>query len=70
MAMIEAKNLCKSFKVFKRPDGIVDNLRSLVVRNYEIKDAVKDISFEISEGELVGIMVLENRQQSRCYLGF
>lgn len=56
MAMIEAKNLCKSFKVFKRPDGIVDTLRSLVVRNYEIKDAVKDISFEISEGELVGII--------------
>lgn len=54
MAIIEAKNLNKDFKIFKRPKGAYHAVKSLFVRNYEIKEAVKDVNFSISEGEMVG----------------
>lgn len=54
MDVIEAKNLRKEFKVFKRPKGAYHAVRSLFIRNYEIKEAVKDISFSVEEGETIG----------------
>lgn len=54
MALIEVENINKEFKVYKRQKGFVNNMKSLVVRKYEIKKAVSDISFSINQGELVG----------------
>lgn len=54
MSIIEVKELQKNFKVFKRPKGALHAVKSLVVRNYEIKEAVKDVSFSIEEGEMIG----------------
>jgi ABC-2 type transport system ATP-binding protein len=54
MALIEVKEVNKEFKVYKRQKGILNNLKSLIVRDYEIKNAVENISFSINQGELVG----------------
>lgn len=54
MSIIEVNEISKEFKVFKRPKGAVNVVRSLFSRKYEIKEAVKSISFSIEEGEMVG----------------
>lgn len=52
--MIEAENLQKSFKVFQRPKGALNAVKSLFIREYETKEAVQNVSFSIAEGEMVG----------------
>lgn len=54
MALIEVNDICKEFKVYKRQKGIVNNVKSLLIRNYEIKNAVDHISFSVDQGEMVG----------------
>jgi ABC-2 type transport system ATP-binding protein len=54
--VIVANDLCKHFKVHKRPPGFAAALRSLVVRNYELVKAVDGISFQIARGERVGFL--------------
>lgn len=52
--MIEVKNLTKTFKVSKRDQGLGEAVKSLFNRKYEIVHALKDVSFTIDEGEMVG----------------
>lgn len=52
--MIEVENLNKSFKVLKRGAGIGSALKSLIRPQYSTICALKDISFKINEGEIVG----------------
>lgn len=52
--MIEVSGLTKSFKSFKKEKGIKGTLKSLVSREYTSIDAVKDISFNIKRGEIIG----------------
>ncbi|WP_010282977.1 ABC transporter ATP-binding protein [Bacillus timonensis] len=54
MAIIEVKNLRKEFKIAKRETGLVGALKSVVNRQFVTKEAVKDISFSIEKGEMVG----------------
>lgn len=54
MAIIEVKDINKKFQTFIRPKGVGNAIKTLFVRNYETKWAVKDLSFEIQPGELVG----------------
>ena len=54
--MIKVENLSKSFKINKPATGLMGTLKSLVSNTHEIKDVVKDISFEIDEGEIVGFL--------------
>ncbi|GFZ31317.1 ABC transporter ATP-binding protein [Clostridium zeae] len=51
--MIELKNISKSFKVFRRNPGFSKALKSLFRREYDLVNALEDISFNISEGEMV-----------------
>jgi len=44
----------KHYKIAKRESGIKAATRSLFHKEYEIVHALKDISFEIGEGEMVG----------------
>lgn len=55
-SFIEVKNVSKSFKVSKRPKGIPGYIANLFVPKYEEKKAVKDISFSIEQGEMVGFV--------------
>ena len=55
-SFIEVKNVSKSFKVSKRAKGIPGTIANLFVPKYEEKRAVKDISFSIKQGEMVGFV--------------
>ena len=54
MALIEVKNLSKTFKKPIRGNGILSMIKTLFSRKYENIEAVKDISFSIEQGEIVG----------------
>lgn len=51
--IIRVSELCRNYKVAKRGNNIVNFLFS---REYSIIEAVKDISFDISKGEMVGFI--------------
>ena len=52
--IIRADRLSKEFKSLRRKDGVAGALANLFSRDYEIKHAVSDMSFELDAGELVG----------------
>lgn len=52
--MIEVDSLSKSFKVVKKNAGISSAVRSLFNPQYSKVQALKDVSFTIDEGEIVG----------------
>ena len=54
MSFIEVNNITKKFKVAKRNSGVKAALKSFFKREYLIVDAVKNVSFEIEKGEIVG----------------
>lgn len=52
--MIALKNINKSFKVAKRNAGFGEAARALFKREYTCVQALKDVSFTIHSGEMVG----------------
>lgn len=54
MTQIEVKNVCKDFEVVDRGAGLLNSVKSFFNQKTVTKHAVKDISFAIEEGELVG----------------
>jgi len=52
--IIRADKLTKQFRTLKRKQGALGALATLFSRDYEVKDAVRDVSFELNAGELVG----------------
>lgn len=53
---IQVEQLNKHFKVHVRQAGWSDALRSLFKRQYQMVEAVKDVSFTIHSGEIVGFL--------------
>lgn len=56
MSFIAVKNVSKTFKISKRRSGVPGMLANLFVPKYEKKEAVKNISFNIEKGEMVGFI--------------
>ncbi len=56
MPAIEVRGLTRTFRVYKKDPGFAGALRGLVHRRFEQTTAVKDVSFAIEEGELVGFL--------------
>lgn len=54
MSFINVSHISKTFKVAKRGSGIKATLKSFIKREYKYIDAIKDISFNIEEGSIVG----------------
>ncbi len=54
MSFIEVKNISKTFKVPVRNAGLKETMKSFFHRKYNYVHAVKDISFNIEQGEIVG----------------
>lgn len=54
--VISVSHLSKYYKVYQKEPGFLGSIKSLVSRKYETVTAVDDISFSISEGELVGFI--------------
>ncbi len=54
--MIEATKLSKTFTTHKKEPGLKASIKSLFVRNTITKHAVKEVSFRVDEGEIVGLV--------------
>lgn len=54
MALIEAENVNKIFRIYSQGEGILGYLKSFIYRDYEEIEAVKDLDLEIESGEMVG----------------
>ena len=52
--MIEVQNISKHYRLFERDPGLKGAIKALFKRKYIIKKAVKNISFSIAKGEIVG----------------
>ena len=52
--MIALKEINKSFKVSKRQSGLKNAVKALVSRETETIHALRDVSFSIADGEMVG----------------
>ncbi|KUO69867.1 MAG: ABC transporter [Clostridia bacterium BRH_c25] len=52
--MIELKNINKTFKISKRNAGFTEALKTLFKKEYTYVHALKDVSFSIGTGEMVG----------------
>ena len=52
--MITMNNICKSYKIAKRNAGFKEACKSFFHREYDTIDALKDVSFTIEDGEMVG----------------
>lgn len=56
MSTIEIQELNKEFKVKKKKAGLRGSLQSLIRPTYEQKQAVKDLSLTVEEGEMVAFL--------------
>lgn len=56
MNSIEVSHLKKNFFVFQKEPGVLGSFKSVFSRRYKEVKAVRDISFTIKEGELVGFI--------------
>lgn len=55
-AVISVKNICKQYISYERGGSFYEAVKSLFVRKRLLVDAVKDISFEIEEGTITGLL--------------
>jgi ABC-2 type transport system ATP-binding protein len=56
MGIIEVNQVCKEYKINLRNKGFGGAVANLCFPKFEIKKAVKDLSFSINEGEMVGFI--------------
>lgn len=54
MAIIEVKKLVKTYKIIEKKDGLLGYFKNLIMPRFKEFKAVKEINFNIEEGELVG----------------
>ncbi|MBE5912701.1 MAG: ATP-binding cassette domain-containing protein [Pseudobutyrivibrio ruminis] len=56
MKMIDVENLCKDYVLKSKEPGLKGAMKGLVKPNHKIIHAVKDLSFHIDTGEIVGFI--------------
>jgi ABC-2 type transport system ATP-binding protein len=56
MPIIKVSNLSKTYEYYKKQPGLWSSVKGLFHREKLYKKAVKEINFEIDEGELVGFL--------------
>ncbi len=54
--MIRVRSLSKTYYVHKKAPGLMGSVRSLFVRKKTPKDAVKAVSLDVAEGEILGLV--------------
>ncbi len=53
---IKVRNLSKTFKVATKEPGLAGSIKSLVRRKYLEKSALKNVSLDIQQGEMIGLI--------------
>lgn len=56
MSAIEVQNLGRTYKVYRKREGLFASVRGLLHREYREVHAVQDVSFSIDEGEMVAFL--------------
>jgi ABC-2 type transport system ATP-binding protein len=56
MAAIEVRELCRTYRVFRKREGLWASVRGLFHREYDVVSAVRNVSFTIEEGEMVAFL--------------
>ena len=56
MNIIEIRQLSKTYRRVVKQEGIKGSVKSLFKREYEQKQAVKEMDFSVREGEFVGLI--------------
>jgi ABC-2 type transport system ATP-binding protein len=56
MPVIQVQGLSKTFRTYKKQPGFAGALKGLFHRKYELTYAVKEVAFQVEEGELVGFL--------------
>ena len=54
--IIQVKDLKRVYKTHEREPGLFNAIKSLIKRKYEYKEALKGITFEVEEGEILGLI--------------
>ena len=54
--IVQAVNLNKTFRVVRRRPGMLGTLKNLAAPEYQLIQAVREVSFSMTEGELVGYL--------------
>ncbi|MBI4447932.1 ATP-binding cassette domain-containing protein [Candidatus Woesearchaeota archaeon] len=54
--IIKVQNLIKVYKTYKRGTGLIEVIKSLLKRRYRSKEALKGVSFEVQDGEILGLI--------------
>ena len=56
MPIIDVQNLSRTYKVYRKNEGLLSSLRGLFKREYREVQAVRDVSFQIKEGEMLAFL--------------
>lgn len=56
MPAIDVQDLNRAYRVFRKQEGLLASLRGLLHRRYDLVHAVRNVSFQIEEGEMVAFL--------------
>lgn len=56
MAVIQSRNISKVFEYYKKEEGVKNSVRNLFHRTKLEKEALKNMDFQIEQGEIVGLL--------------
>jgi ABC-type polysaccharide/polyol phosphate transport system ATPase subunit len=66
-AAVSVRNLSKRFKLYRNPWDRIFEWASLgTVRRHDEFWALRDVSFEVRQGECLGIVASTGRARARC----
>ena len=55
-SIIQVRDLSKVYRTYRKQSGFWGAVKGLIHRKYDLTEAVRQVSFDIDEGELVGFM--------------
>ena len=56
MSAIEVHNLHKEFSYYRKNSGLLGSVKNMFRRETLIREAVKDVSFQVQKGEMKGLL--------------